>query len=524
MDQDTELIIDIDIPFSNNKYDPAIINNLNKITLTCNDEIDFGTLDDGLRIYEIKNDWSEVEYNINIEHDNNSPNIFHIVNPDFNIGELYKLSINSNLKSENKNSLKNEFNSYFTVDYKFNLESNGINEMNSTRSIIVCISDLHLGANDAYAEINRNRADLVDFLEKIRIHPNIKELVIIGDLIDEWFIPMEVDTFEGKNQISFVEAVASNNKPVIDAFNNIISDGNVKVTYIPGNHDILITSEDLQNILPGINEVRDVKGLGVYSPEDLPELIIEHGHRYNFFCAPDYSNRQKTETDSILPPGYFFTRIATSSVMQGRPNIDVKLPTIMKNEHGEDQFHYYLYWCIWRSLILDFPVHESLEDKVIYTDIDGFTDVYSINDVLPYQNPENNCIDLNLYKGIVESWDERQSKNLVPIKIPIEEAILKAASTTHLDHQSDIQFFNNPYSKKRIVIFGHTHEARLIKSFNDEEKNIYINSGTWIDKKDPTMTFVVVKPAGRDSLPTFISLYKYSGKGGIIKLDSDVIT
>jgi len=55
---------------------------------------------------------------------------------------------------------------------------------------VVCISDIHLGANDTYSEITKNREPLVSFLNQVRASPNVKELVIAGDLIDEWFIPM----------------------------------------------------------------------------------------------------------------------------------------------------------------------------------------------------------------------------------------------------------------------------------------------------------------------------------------------
>ena len=175
-------------------------------------------------------------------------------------------------------ALKEEFANYFAVDYSFNLDSEGISNLNYKRTLIVCISDIHLGANDSYAEISKNRDALVNFLNHLRISPNVKELVIAGDLIDEWFVPMNLDTFNGKTQLDFVKSVALNNKSVIDAFNNIINDGIIKVTYVPGNHDLLINSEDIQSIMPGISEARDVKGLGDYTPVDFPELIIEHDH------------------------------------------------------------------------------------------------------------------------------------------------------------------------------------------------------------------------------------------------------
>ena len=515
------------IPISDKRDDPSVINSIGCIKLIFSENLDINNILDEIKIYNVKSDGKEVEEDIVIDMDENSSSTIYISKSDrtkFVEGEEYKLSINKDVKSLSGVSLKEEFTNYFAVDYSFNLD--GISDLNNQRTMVVCISDLHLGADDNYTECRMNRDALVDFLNNIRTSPNVKELVIIGDLIDEWFVPMNVDTFNAKTQLSFVKRVALNNKPVIDAFNDIIKDGNVKVTYVPGNHDILIKSEDIQSILPGISEVRDVKGLGTYSPEDFPEMAIEHGHRYNFFCAPDFSNRSITKTDSILPPGYFFTRMATSSVLQGRPKINNPIPTVNMNNLGEEQYLYFLYWNIWKELITVFPIKEGLDEKIINTNIDGFNDFYAINDMLPYQDPKNGYIDVKLHQGIIETWNERQKNNLVPIRIPTKEAILKAASSSHLDDQSAVQYFNNPNSDKRIVIFGHTHEARVITSYNEKgEKNVYINSGTWIDKNKCTMTFVVIIPQkSADSAPLYTSLYQFSKNGDIKKLNSEVLT
>ena len=522
------LNVKTDISFSDKMKDPSVIDSTRQIKLVFNEDLDMGTISDGIKLYKVKSDGKEVEMDVILNIDENSDSVLYISksdNTNFAEGEEYKLSVNK-VKSLSGASLGEEYTNYFAVDYSFNLDLEGISDLNNKRNLLVCISDLHLGANDSYSEFNRNRDALVDFLNHIQISPNVKELVIAGDLIDEWFVPMDLDTFNGKTQLDFVKSVAFNNKPVIDAFNNIINDGKVKVTYVTGIHDLLINSEDIQNIMPGVSQVRDVRGLGAYSPPDFPELIIEHGHRYNFYCAPDSSNRYITETDSILPSGYFFTRIATSSVIEGRPKRDSPLPIVNKNELGKDQYHYFLYWNVWKGLMTEFPVNEGLDEKVINTGIDGFNDFYAINDILPYQNSEDDYIDLNLYKGVIESWDERQSNNLVPIKIPIEEAVLKGTLASHLDDQSGVQFFNNPDSDKRIVIFGHSHEARVIASVNEnQEKNVYVNSGTWIDKNKCTMTFVVVIPQkSKDSAPTFVNLCQYSPSGDIKKLDSQALT
>ena len=522
------LNVEINIPLSDKIEDPSVIDPTESINIVFSADLDMNTVQKGIKLYKVKSDGKEVEINITINADENSQSVLLINESDsikFAEGEEYKLHINKNVKSLSGASLKEEFNNYFATDYSFKLESKGITELNNERTLIVCISDIHLGANDSYAEITKNRNVLVDFLNHVRISPNIKELIIIGDLIDEWFVPMNLDTFNGKTQLDFVKAVAFNNKPVIDAFNNIIQDGEVKVTYVPGNHDLLINSEDIQSIMPGISQARDIRGLGAYTPLDFSEIIIEHGHRYNFYCAPDYSNKHITHNDSILPPGYFFTRMATSSVIQGRQKRDINLPPVNKNELGTDQYGYFLYWNVWKSLITDFPIKEGLDEKIINTGIDGYTDFYAIDDILPYQNPENNYIDLNLYKGIIETWDERQDKNLVSVKIPVEEAVLKGTFASHLDDQSGVQFFNNPVSDKRIVIFGHSHEARLLASFNQKnEKNVYVNSGTWIDKNELSRTFVVIIPQkNKDSTPTYVNLYQYSESDSIKKIESQAI-
>jgi len=405
----------------------------------------------------------------------------------------------------------------------FTLDSKGIPELNNERKLIVCISDLHLGAEDSYTETRKNREPLVKFLDQIRLAPNIKELVIIGDLVDLWFVPSDAETFRGKTQNEFVRIVAKNNKHVIAAFNNIIRDGKIKVTYVPGNHDLIVTAEDIQSILPGINQQRDVQGLGSYSPDGHPEIIMEHGHRYNFFCAPDPISNRDIAPGSILPPGYFFTRIATTSVVEGFPDAAGKIPEVTANSYGEDQTIAYIYWKAWYELMTAFPVNGGFDEKIIKTNINGFTENYSISDFMPYQLSAEGYIDMKMYKGILATWDERQSLNQVSVKIPIKETIIKGASGAETDIQAEVQYFKNPNSDKRIVVFGHTHEPRIIPSENLKgQKTIYANSGTWIDvnPKFPTMTFVVITPPGNSSVPLYLSLFYYSPDGTITKMDT----
>ncbi|MDD2518029.1 MAG: hypothetical protein PHR72_07650, partial [Synergistales bacterium] len=345
--------------------------------------------------------------------------------------------------------------------------------------------------------------------------------VIAGDLVDEWFIPAGVDTYAGKSQKEFVQSVAANNRDVVDSFNDMIRDGKIKVVYVPGNHDLLVTSESIQTIFPGMIEVRDEDlGLGTYSPAEYPEIAIEHGHRYNFFCAPDPISNRSIAPGSILPPGYFFTRIATLSVVEGKPEPSKIRPVVTPNSLGESQNLEFLYWKVWDGVMKALPIKEGFEEKIIRTNIDGFTETYAMSDVIPVQAEAGGDIEVNLFKGIQDTWDERQALNRVAVNIPVREAIVNSASGAGTDEQANVQYFKSPGSDKRIVIFGHSHEPRMIPSeTHDGKEAVYVNSGTWIDNNNDleTMTFVVITAHGSER---HAGLYYYSHEGTITTMDS----
>jgi len=381
------------------------------------------------------------------------------------------------------------------------------------RDLVVVMSDLHMGADLSYAEFNKNTKPFESFLEKVRVSSKIKELVIDGDLVDEWFVPATTDTYQGKDQASFVKRIAETNKEVFEAFNRIIKEDKIKVTYVPGNHDLTVTAKQIESILPGINQARDdVQGLGTYSPTDLPQVAIEHAHRYNFFCAPDPISNQSIAPGTIMPPGYFFTRIAALHVQEQCKTAGDTMPTVIPNSSGnESQNLMYGYWQDWQFTINSFPITNKFDEKIITTNVNGFTGDYAINDLLPFQSIPGGTIDVNLYKGIQDTWEERQKINHVAMDISTDHAIKYVADPNESDNQATIQYFTNPNSGKRIVIFGHTHVAKIIASTNSAgEKTIYANSGTWIDSNPghTTMNFVVVAPQTSDpSSQTTVKLY-----------------
>ena len=400
------------------------------------------------------------------------------------------------------------------TDSEINPFSNGGNE----RNMIVVISDLHLGADLTYAECKDNLGPLEKLLKQIKAAPNVKELVIAGDLADEWFVPATTDTYQGKDQADFVKRLATANKGVFDAINSIIREGNILVTYVPGNHDLTITAANIESILPGVNQARDeVLGLGTYSPVDNPKIAIEHGHRYNFFCAPDPISNQDIAPGTILPPGYFFTRIAALCVIQNDPSPGDTLPVVTQNTGGdESQDLLFRYWKLWETTFKMFHIENRFDEKIIQTNVNGFTGNYSVDDLVPFQLSPGGLIDLFIYKGIQDNWETRQTYNNVAIHITVTEAIDSVNSSTETDRQANLQYFMNPDSDKRIVVFGHTHVPIMDAPKNYyNQKCIYANSGTWIDDNPnkTTMNFVVITPQSVEpSTQTLVKLYNFENE------------
>jgi UDP-2,3-diacylglucosamine pyrophosphatase LpxH len=401
------------------------------------------------------------------------------------------------------------------VDHTIGAFNNGGNE----RNMIVVMSDLHLGADLTYAECSKNLGSLEKLLKQIKAAPNVKELVIAGDMLDEWFVPANVDTYKGKDQADFVKRIAATNKGVMDALNSIIKEKKIRVTYVPGNHDMTITATNVESILPGINQARDdEQGLGTYSPVDVPKIAIEHGHRYNFFCAPDPISNQDIAPGTILPPGYFYTRIAVLYVMQKPVTPADTSPIVTKDPLGTaSQSLLYTYWYVWSKALASYPIANKFDEKIIVTNVNEFKGNYAVNDILPYQTTPSGMIDVKLYKGIQDNWTQRQTLNHVPISIPISQAIAGSGKASESEFQATNQYFLNPGSDKRIVIFGHTHDPKIIASTNlNGQKCIYANSGTWIDHNGvapTTMSFVVITPqSATASSQTYVKLYNFENE------------
>lgn len=411
---------------------------------------------------------------------------------------------------------------------------------NAERDKIVVISDLHLGNDLSYSENVKHLQRLEQFLNEIRSSATVKELIIGGDMLDEWYIPTRSDTYSGGSQADFVRKSVTANQAVFNVLNGIIKDGKVKVTYIPGNHDMGFTPENIDIALPGINQARDTGGkfaLGTYHPDNYPQIAIEHGHRYDFFCAMT-PNEIEEAPESIMPPGYFFARIAANSFTNPTTIEDAtKMESVILNDPSNaEQTSKFVYYSLWKKIMDSILyVKDDFNEPIITTNIGGLTKTYAINDVLP-KNDTDGSIRMNLFNNLFTqaNWDTRQAYNNVPIFSEINQAMIGSLKTAFIDERANIQYFQNPDSDVRIVVFGHTHQPMIKTYTNPDGKTcIYANSGTWEDKKTRDknsnidqdvleMDFVTIVPVKSDKNKLQVALYQYQKGVHMLKESEEV--
>ena len=113
------------------------------------------------------------------------------------------------------------------------------------------------------------------------------------------------------------------------------------------------------------------------------------------------------------------------------------------------------------------------------------------------------------------------------MQIPADAALAAGAINPVLDAQSTVQYFSNSSSNKRIVVFGHTHQAKLLSVLDHQSHwSIYANSGTWVDSSaNPTCTFVTIIPRKTNGATVeTVTVYQYGDDNTITKLASGAIS
>jgi UDP-2,3-diacylglucosamine pyrophosphatase LpxH len=389
-----------------------------------------------------------------------------------------------------------------------------------TRDKIIVISDLHLGIDDSYTETLKNRPLLIDFLQCLQSTADVRELVIDGDFLDEWFLPVYYPSYTDENQ--FYKDVIATNQTVFDELNNVIDSG-IKLVYVPGNHDMTLEADVLQEAIPDMVQARDAKGLGAYYTGDRNEIVIEHGHRYDVFSAPDTVTNAELcgNEDTILPAGYFYARYAATWVLEGRPTVEKELPVVtdVPDKTDTDQYGAYIYYSLLKDISARMTPNEGLDEKIFDMHIAGFDDAYTYLDFYPAQQEDGTISAPVLFKNIQRTWAERQTANNVKVPNSFIEAVTGTVDWEYYFGQAKAQYLENPDENVDVVVFGHTHVPRY-QDMGDGK--YYLNDGTWIDNNtdypDATRTFAVITTGDKDTA----AVYSFMEDGSVNDISASV--
>ncbi|HMM31613.1 MAG TPA: metallophosphoesterase [Clostridia bacterium] len=388
------------------------------------------------------------------------------------------------------------------------------------RDKIVVISDIHLGIDDNYTETLQNRPLLIEFLRHLQSTTDVRELVIAGDFLDEWFLPVYYPSYTDQNQ--FYKDVITTNQVVIDELNNVIDSG-IKVVYVPGNHDMTLEASVLQEAIPNLVQARDAEGLGAYYTGDRNEIVIEHGHRYDVFSAPDTVTNAELcgNEDTILPAGYFYARYAATWVLEGRPKVEKELPVVtnVPDKTDADQYGAYIYYALLKDISARMTPNEGLDEKIFDMHISGFDDAYTYLDFYPAQQEDGTISAPVLFKNIQRTWAERQTINNVKVPNSFIEAVSGTVDWEYYFRQARAQYLDNPNESVDVVVFGHTH----VPAYGDiGNGKYYLNSGTWIDHNtdypDATRTFAVITTGNSNT----VAVYRFMEDCSILDIGASV--
>ncbi len=417
----------------------------------------------------------------------------------------------------------------------------------------IFVSDIHMGdekslkpdpyycsdkALHKYGWLGEARAEnFAEFLQTCVLNvPDVEELVILGDLFDAWVCPASCDPLSGNGNIKeLFEAIvnARQNKRIVDNLWQIINEK--KLIYVIGNHDTQ-RKDIISAIIPGINHIGK-EGLDIREVYKIPDQGIwaEHGHHYTLFNAEDSYDYQGSP--HILPIGYFITRLmAQHSANTG----------LYEDPHD-----------VLARIVLDVLGNKpELSDKLCKVDLTGiFLElVYAGFQLYAYKKISSDMTTTmngdDHFQGLIKAsevnslyyeLDARWKNRPNPPSILL--AILSDFSARHLKFQAH---HLSSEKERRLIIFGHTHEADLSHYFpadyrldNDPnfakyrgkypevmeklsqaatkaaasltcgEDRLYANTGSWIDNV-PKCTYLETEESGKTLR---VTLKEYLGSG-----------
>lgn len=320
----------------------------------------------------------------------------------------------------------------------------------------VYISDIHMNAGKGFpAAKGKHPYEWLDleeakqfakFLNTLNDPTKFQDVIIIGDLMDDWVYPVDIVP-------PSLEAIikAPINKGITQALKKLAKNKEITVVYLPGNHDMGVTLEIVEKHFKGMIFGGTASYNSAYRSS---RLLAEHGSAYAMFNAPDKINSPGTH----LPLGYFISRVVATKT----------------RDTGSADRHYWTYADDLLEILgpqkLAASVFESVLEEACLTD--------STEIRMPKRNGKSQIVTAKQvkekYADLYDQWQETYGAGEAFNAILTEIGFLGKKADS-LCKKSDTN----------VVIFGHSHDWKLDKDSWFVDDRIYANCGTWCDGDKP---------------------------------------
>lgn len=362
----------------------------------------------------------------------------------------------------------------------------------SERNKRIFLSDTHIshipkpgpGKHD-YTWLQKKDAEaLTNFLKHLEGRADVEEVVFIGDLFDNWVIPVDIEP-PGIDEI--IATRKAKKDPVILALRDLCRNPDIRVLCLPGNHDMELTRETVDKHFGHDIDARKGMvfggtalwnaGSSVYRSS---RLRAEHGSAHAMFNAPDPLNNPGTR----LPLGYYISRVAATKT----------------HETGSSNRH----WWTYVDDVLEAVGPEKFAACVFEALLEEARLPYASEIVMPKRGGQTTTVSArqiaDLYGNLYDQWKARVGAGIA------FKAIL--AEIGYLDDAADRLCKKNDTN---IVVFGHSHDWVLDKDTWFVSDRIYANCGTWCDSPDKPWTYVEVETR-REKKERVVRVLSWTGK------------
>ncbi|MFO7601263.1 MAG: metallophosphoesterase [Candidatus Desulfacyla sp.] len=367
----------------------------------------------------------------------------------------------------------------------------------------VFISDIHMNVDGPYSWFVEHAADLAEFLDRVNARDDVAELVILGDLLDDWVSPVK------STPQTFSDILrARSNAPVVAALQAVCDNPNIAVTYVVGNHDMLSFESQNKEVIaaafPGMAILSDSPGLGAYTRDHV--IWAEHGHRYTLFNAPDTWSR----SNGHLGLGYFISRLAASkSVSSGQ--VVTSLEVLDRFVKSPATINEYLTQGGYEAVgnVMDDAFIIAVFNAIALWSGNWPWDTFTMDDLDNFTgNSSVEHIALT-YDKIFSGWPSRQ--DIVSHFDAVWNDLGHLSSAANLLFEMPDRIKGLYPFTPRIVLFGHTHQAAF-QYHSGEVETLYVNTGTWIDKNPMTWVEIETNDGSSGRRDYTVSLWFYGDR------------